>query len=51
MKDKMALRLSKLFASAVMDDPLFDHMVRSAIRRMAALEMFFHETLSARNIP
>jgi hypothetical protein len=34
-----------------MDDPLFDYMVRSGIRRMAALEMFFHEILSARDIP
>jgi hypothetical protein len=67
MKDKMALleaaskprraklddavTLSKLFASAFMDDPLFDYMVRPGARRAAALEMFFHEILRARDIP
>jgi ribosomal protein S18 acetylase RimI-like enzyme len=67
MKDKMALleaasnprratlddavNLSNLFASAFMDDPLFDYMIRPGARRAAALEMFFHEILRARDIP
>jgi ribosomal protein S18 acetylase RimI-like enzyme len=46
-----AVKLSKLFASAFMDDPLFDYMVRPGARRAAALELFFHEILSARDIP
>jgi ribosomal protein S18 acetylase RimI-like enzyme len=46
-----AVNLSKLFASAFMDDPLFDYMVRPGARRTAALEMFFHEILRARDIP
>jgi ribosomal protein S18 acetylase RimI-like enzyme len=46
-----AVTLSKLFASAFMDDPLFDYMVRPGARRAAALEMFFHEILRARDIP
>jgi ribosomal protein S18 acetylase RimI-like enzyme len=67
MEDKMALLeaasnphratlddaagLSKLFASAFVDDPLFDYMVRPGVRRAAALEMFFQEILRARDIP
>jgi len=46
-----AASLSKLFASAFIDDPLFDYMIRSDARRTAALEMFFYEILSARDIP
>ena len=46
-----AVRLSKMFASAFMDDPLFDYMIRPGTRRMAALELFFHGILSARDIP
>ena len=46
-----AVSLSKLFASTFMDDPLFDYMVRPGARRTAALEMFFHEILRARDIP
>ena len=46
-----AVSLSKLFASAFVDDPLFDYMVRAGAGRTAALEMFFHEILSARDIP
>jgi ribosomal protein S18 acetylase RimI-like enzyme len=46
-----AAGLSKLFASAFVDDPLFDYMIRPGARRKAALEMFFHEILSARDIP
>jgi ribosomal protein S18 acetylase RimI-like enzyme len=46
-----AVSLSKLFASAFMDDPQFDYMVRPGARRTAALEMFFYEILSARDIP
>jgi ribosomal protein S18 acetylase RimI-like enzyme len=37
--------------SAFMDDPLFDYMVRPGARRPAALEIFFHEILRARDIP
>jgi len=66
MEDKMALlvaasnprratlddtvSLSKLFASAFTNDPLFDYMVRPGAGRAAALEMFFHEILRARDI-
>jgi len=46
-----AVSLSNLFASTFMDDPLFDYMVRPGARRAAALEMFFHEILRARDIP
>ena len=46
-----AVALSKLFASAFMDDPLFDYLVRPGAKKMAALELFFHEILSARDIP
>ena len=46
-----AVNLSKLFASAFMDDPLFDYMVRPGAGRAAALEMFFHEILRVRDIP
>ena len=46
-----AVGLSKLFASAFMDDPLFDYMVRPGARRTASLEIFFREILSARDIP
>jgi ribosomal protein S18 acetylase RimI-like enzyme len=46
-----AVSLSKLFASTFMDDPLFDYMVRPGARRTAALETFFYEILSARDIP
>ena len=46
-----AVNLSKLFASAFMDDPLFDYMVRPGAGRAAALEMFFYEILRARDIP
>jgi ribosomal protein S18 acetylase RimI-like enzyme len=67
MQDKMALLeaasnprratlddaagLSKLFASAFADDPLFDYMVRPGAGRAAALQLFFHEILRARDIP
>lgn len=43
--------LSRLFASAFMDDPVFDYMVRSGERRRAALETFFSGMFSARDIP
>jgi ribosomal protein S18 acetylase RimI-like enzyme len=46
-----AVNLSKLFASTFMDDPLFDYMVRPGAGRTAALETFFREILSARDIP
>src|ERR1700683_3537193 len=46
-----AVNLSKLFASAFVDDPLFDYMIRPGVRRAATLEMFFHEILRARDIP
>jgi ribosomal protein S18 acetylase RimI-like enzyme len=46
-----AVALSKLFASAFVDDPLFDYMVRTGAGRTAALETFFREILSARDIP
>jgi ribosomal protein S18 acetylase RimI-like enzyme len=46
-----AVSLSKLFASTFMDDPLFDYMVRAGTGRTAALETFFYEILSARDIP
>ena len=46
-----AVGLSKLFASAFVDDPLFDYMVRPGAGRAAALEMFFHEILRTRDIP
>jgi ribosomal protein S18 acetylase RimI-like enzyme len=46
-----AVSLSKLFASAFMDDPLFDYMIRPGTGRTAALETFFREILSARDIP
>src|ERR1700722_12899849 len=46
-----AVNLSKLFASAFVDDPLFDYMIRPGVRRAAALETFFHEILRARDIP
>jgi ribosomal protein S18 acetylase RimI-like enzyme len=46
-----AVSLSKLFAAAFMDDPLFDYMVRPGAGRTAALEIFFHEILRARDIP
>jgi ribosomal protein S18 acetylase RimI-like enzyme len=67
MEDKMALleaasnprratlvdagELSKLFASFFVDDPLFDYMVRLGANRTSALETFFYEILSARDIP
>ena len=67
MEDKMALLagaenprratlddaacLSKLFASAFEEDPLFDYMVRPGAGRAAALEIFFREILRARDIP
>lgn len=46
-----AAHLSKLFASAFMDDPLFDYMIRGGTKHAAALEVFFHEVLAARDIP
>ena len=46
-----AVSLSKLFASVFMDDPLFDYMIRPGAKRTAALETFFYEILSARDIP
>jgi ribosomal protein S18 acetylase RimI-like enzyme len=46
-----AVGLSKLFASAFIDDPLFDYMIRPGAGRTAALEMFFHGILAARDIP
>jgi ribosomal protein S18 acetylase RimI-like enzyme len=46
-----AAHLSKLFASAFMDDPLFDYMIRGGAKHASVLEMFFHEVLAARDIP
>ena len=62
MEDKMALLagaenprratlddaacLSKLFASAFEEDPLFDYMVRPGAGRAAALEIVFRDILS-----
>jgi ribosomal protein S18 acetylase RimI-like enzyme len=46
-----AIPLSKMFAAAFMDDPLFDYMVRPGAGRRAALELFFHKMLSLRDIP
>jgi ribosomal protein S18 acetylase RimI-like enzyme len=46
-----AAHLSKLFASAFMDDPLFNYMIRGGAKHAPALEMFFHEVLAARDIP
>jgi ribosomal protein S18 acetylase RimI-like enzyme len=46
-----AVCLSDLFASAFMDDPLFDYMFRPGAGRAAALRLFFHEILGARDIP
>lgn len=43
--------LSRLFASAFEDDPVFDYMVRSGARHMAALEAFFSGMLAGRDIP
>jgi ribosomal protein S18 acetylase RimI-like enzyme len=43
--------LSRLFASAFMDDPVFDYMVRSGARRRSALETFFRGMFTARDIP
>jgi ribosomal protein S18 acetylase RimI-like enzyme len=45
------LPLSRLFASAFMDDPVFDYMVRSGEKRRAALETFFKAMFTARDIP
>jgi ribosomal protein S18 acetylase RimI-like enzyme len=46
-----AVRLSNLFATAFMDDPIFDFMARPGAGRRAALELFFRELFSARDIP
>jgi hypothetical protein len=46
-----AIPLSRMFASAFMDDPVFDYMVRSGEKRRAALETFFKAMLTARDIP
>ena len=46
-----AVNLSRLFASVFADDPLFDYMVRPGAKRTSALETFFREILSARDIP
>ena len=46
-----AVPLSKLFAAAFIDDPLFDYMIRGGAKHPAVLEMFFHEVLAARDIP
>jgi ribosomal protein S18 acetylase RimI-like enzyme len=46
-----APRLARMFAAAFSDDPLFDYMVRPGVKRRAALELFFHDILSARDIP
>jgi len=43
--------LSRLFASAFMDDPVFDYMVRSGEKRRTALETFFKAMFTARDIP
>jgi hypothetical protein len=46
-----AVSLSKMFASAFMDDPLFDYIVRPGAGRKPALELFFLKILSLRDIP
>jgi ribosomal protein S18 acetylase RimI-like enzyme len=46
-----AVQLSYLFATAFMDDPIFDYMVRPGAGRRAALGLFFRELFSARDIP
>jgi hypothetical protein len=46
-----AVQLSYLFATAFMDDPIFDYVVRPGAGRRAALELFFRELFSARDIP
>jgi ribosomal protein S18 acetylase RimI-like enzyme len=43
--------LSRLFASAFMDDPVFDYMVRAGAKHRAALEDFFSGMFAARDIP
>jgi GNAT superfamily N-acetyltransferase len=43
--------LSRMFASAFMDDPVFDYMVRSGMKRRAALEAFFTAMFGTRDIP
>ena len=43
--------LSGMFASAFMDDPVFDYMVRSGEKRRAALETFFTAMFATRDIP
>ena len=45
-----AVQLSYLFATAFMDDPIFDYMVRPGTGRRVALELFFRELFSARDI-
>ena len=46
-----AVELSRLFAAAFVDDPVFDYMVRPGAGRHAALQLFFRELFSARDIP
>jgi hypothetical protein len=43
--------LSRLFASAFLNDPIFDFMVRTGRRRAAALQEFFQVLLCRRDIP
>ncbi len=46
-----ALALSQLFASAFLNDPVFDFTVRADAKRPVALETLFHTFLSKRDIP
>ena len=46
-----AVQLSHLFAASFVDDPIFDYIVRPGAGRRAALELFFRELFSARDIP
>jgi hypothetical protein len=43
--------LSRLFASAFLNDPIFDFMVRTGPRRATALQEFFHVLLCKRDTP
>lgn len=43
--------LSRMFAAAFVDDPVFSYMLRPGAGHMAALELFFRTILSARDIP
>jgi hypothetical protein len=43
--------LARLFASTFLNDPIFDFMVRTGPRRVAALQEFFRVLLCRRDIP